>query len=224
MTEPAKRQWYLCQISAYPDHEGNELKRTDNLSVLHPRMFVDGLKAMLIGEQAVKKNAEGTGDWFVWLPIIPRVGDTLQFSGWQVEVSRVILQADWSSKDGIMDEPTISAYIHIRDSIIPHLTDAPFSVEGRLEEGTHKWETFARRGHDLEYYAWELLHDEFKYTELGSGPGETRTGRLRWHTRVRPVAGDYITISDRRWKVKAVALASADESVDGWLSVEPVPA
>jgi len=217
-----QRQWYLCQIIAYPAHEGSDLKPRNNLSVRHPDFFLDGLNAMLMGEQAVERNAEGSGDWFVWLPIIPRVGDTLQFAGWQVEVSRIILQADWDSRDGKMQEPTVSACIHIRDNVVPHLNDAHFSVEGATGKGSHKWESFARRGHDLEYYAWELLHDEFKYTGTGVNPGETTTGWLRWHTRVRPVTGDFITVRGKRWRVRGVALTSADKSFDGWLTLEAV--
>lgn len=221
-SQPTHRQWYLCQIVAYPDHEGERLKPTDNLSVQHPEMFLSGLSGLLMGEQAVEDNAAGRGDWFVWLPIIPRVGDTLQFRGWQVEVSRIILQTDWTSKTGSMKEPTVSACIHIRDNAILHLTDAHFSVEGRAGRGVHKWESFASRGHDLEYYAWELLHEDFKYTSRGGNPGETEEGRLRWHTRVRPVAGDHIMVDKRRYRVEAVALASANNSIDGWLSVKLV--
>ena len=46
--------------------------------------------------------------------IVPRVGDTLQFAGWQVEVSKVILIPDWHSKTGIKEGFFVSAQISIR--------------------------------------------------------------------------------------------------------------
>jgi hypothetical protein len=52
--------------------------------------------------------------WYVWLPIIPRVGDTLQFAAWQVQVSKVILATDWHSETGIKEGLFVSAWISIR--------------------------------------------------------------------------------------------------------------
>jgi len=42
------------------------------------------------------------------------------------------------------------------------------------------------------------------------------------HTRIRPVAGDVIIVKHKRWYIKSVELASANASVDGWLSLEAV--
>ncbi|MEG4171295.1 MULTISPECIES: hypothetical protein [unclassified Microcoleus] len=100
-------QWYLCEIKNYSDAQGNRLKKTDNLSVQYPNIFCwDGTD--------VEDNKKGEGCWYVGLPIIPRVGDTLQFAGWQVEVSKVILIPDWHSKTGIKEGVFVSAQISIR--------------------------------------------------------------------------------------------------------------
>jgi hypothetical protein len=53
--------------------------------------------------------------WYVWLPIIPSVGDTLQFAAWkEVQVSKVILKFDWESETGIKEGLFVSAEISIR--------------------------------------------------------------------------------------------------------------
>ena len=44
----------------------------------------------------------------------------------------------------------------------------------------------------------------------------------RWHTRIRPVAGDIIVVQDNRWYVTSVELVSANQSVDGLLFLEAV--
>ncbi|CBN55313.1 MULTISPECIES: hypothetical protein [Kamptonema] len=44
----------------------------------------------------------------------------------------------------------------------------------------------------------------------------------RWHTRIRPIAGDIIKVKNNRWRVTSVELASANISVDGYLSLEEV--
>jgi hypothetical protein len=208
-------QWYLCEIDASPSHEEERLKKTDNLSVRYPDIFVGGITALLGGADVVENNKSGEGSWYIWLPIIPRVGDTLQFAGWQVEVSKVVLITDWTTKTGIQEGLFTSARITIRDNIVPGLTDAYFSIDGQSPKGNIKWEDFARRGHDLEYYAWELQHLSFVVERNGK-----MDGNYRWHTRIRPVAGDIISVQNKRWKVTSVELASADASVDGWLTIE----
>lgn len=185
-------QWYLCLIESYPYNEGERLKPHDNLSVRYPDDFF------------------GEDEWCVWLPIIPRVGDTLQFNSWQVQVSRVILHADTRSETGIKEGIFVSARISIRDAIIPDLLDSQFSIETTNNNFIHKWENYARRGNDLEYYAWELRHENFLM------PGE-KEKYYSWHTRVRPVAGDIIRVNDDLWRVNSVILASADRVVDGSL-------
>lgn len=59
-------------------------------------------------------NKKGEGLWYVWLPIIPRVGDTLQLAGWQAQVSQVILPTDLKSETGIQEGLFVSASISIR--------------------------------------------------------------------------------------------------------------
>jgi hypothetical protein len=51
---------------------------------------------------------------YVWLPIIPRLGDTLQFAGWQAQVSKVILPTDVKSETGIKEGLFVSASMSIR--------------------------------------------------------------------------------------------------------------
>ncbi|MBE9182414.1 hypothetical protein IQ268_28095 [Oculatella sp. LEGE 06141] len=208
-------QWYLCEIGSYPEHEGDHLKKADNLSVQHPDIFFGDIYAMLEGSAVIERNKKGEGDWYVWLPIIPRVGDTLQFAGWQVQVSRVILSTDWNSKTGIKEGLFVSARISIRDDVIPELVDARFSIDSKCSKGVHKWESFARRGLDQQYYAWELKHED--YIESTDENGENY---YRWHTRIRPVAGDIISVQNRRWCVIAVELSSANSSVDGQLDLQ----
>jgi hypothetical protein len=99
-------QWYLCEIENYSDNQGNYLKKTDNLSVQYPNIFC-------WDDTAVEDNKKGEGLWYVWLPIIPRVGDTLQFAAWQVQVSKVILATDWHSETGIKEGLFVSAWISI---------------------------------------------------------------------------------------------------------------
>jgi hypothetical protein len=99
-------QWYLGHIEKYSEHQGNNLKKTDNLSVQYPNIFCSD-------DTAVEENKKGEGSWYVWLPIIPRVGDTLQFAGWQVQVSKVILATDWHSETGIKEGLFVSAWISI---------------------------------------------------------------------------------------------------------------
>jgi hypothetical protein len=109
-------QWYLCEIENYPEDEGNKLKKTNNLAVTYPDIFVGGITSLLIGDsRAVEanKNKEGKGAWYVWLPIIPRVGDTLQFAGWPVQVSKVVLITNWLSETGIQEGLFVSALISI---------------------------------------------------------------------------------------------------------------
>jgi hypothetical protein len=190
-------QWYLCEIDNYPKHEGERLKPTDNLCVKHPDIF--------------------NSSWSVWLPIIPRVGDTLQFSGWQVQVSKIRLKTDWNSKTGIKEGLFVSAWISIRDDIVPTLIDADFAIKTINNKAIHKWESFARRGNDLQYYAWELRHKS--YIKKSEDATE-ESSYYRWHTRIRPVAGDIIAVGKDRWLVKSVELASANVSLDGWLDLE----
>lgn len=106
-------QWYLCEIVNYPESEGDRLKKTDNLSVKYPNIFFSEIQAIQMSDTAVENNKKGKGAWYVWLPIIPRVGDTLQFTGWQVEVSKVILMTDWKSETGIKEGLFVSAEIDI---------------------------------------------------------------------------------------------------------------
>jgi hypothetical protein len=191
-------QWYLCRIASYPSDEEKSSKITENLSVTHPDL--------------------GLADWYVWLPIIPRVGDTLQLDAWQVQVSNVILQADWVSKTGIREGLFVSAEISIREDVVPKLTGSNFSIDAKNISGIHKWETYARRGHDLQYYAWELKHKFYKVDKAPTKKPEY----YRWHTRIRPVANDIIAIDGESWRVKVVELASANVSIDGWLTLEAV--
>ncbi|MDJ1174412.1 hypothetical protein [Roseofilum capinflatum] len=189
-------QWYLCMIQNYPEHEGEELQKTDNLSITQPDTF--------------------DGSWYVWLPIIPRAGDTLQFAGWQVEVSRVVLQTDWRSKTGIKDGPVLSAVISIHDNVVSKLMDTDFSIESLNSQARHKWEKFARRGHDIQYFAWELRHESY----IKSQGNKENLFYYRWHTRIRPIAGDIIVVINKRWRVKSVELASACKYYDGSLYLE----
>ena len=99
-------QWYLCEIANYPESEGDRLKKTDNLSIKYPNIFC-------LDDIGVEDNKKGKGSWYVWLPIITRVGDTLQFAGWLVEVSKVILATDWHSETGIKEGLFVSAEISI---------------------------------------------------------------------------------------------------------------
>ena len=192
-------QWYLCEVRECPAHEEKELKKTDNLAVRYP-------------------DLKGEGGWYIWLPIIPRVGDTLQFRGWPVQVSQVVLKTNWTTKTGIMEDTAVSARISIRDNVVPKLTDAHFSIDGKSPNGDETpWKSYARRGHDLEYYAWGLRHPSY----VVNHPDKTE-GNYRWHTRIRPVAGDIISVQDKRWEVTSVELASACESVDGWLDIQSV--
>ncbi|MBW4504975.1 MAG: hypothetical protein KME64_00415 [Scytonematopsis contorta HA4267-MV1] len=204
-------QWYLCEINKCPNNEKERLKKTDNLSVHYPDIFLDNTMAMF-GVNTVEQNAEGAGSWFVWLPIIPRVGDTLQFASWQVQVSNVTLSTDWHSKTGVKEGLFVSATISIRDDVVPKLTDSSFSVETKGKP--FSWENYARRGHDLQYYAWELKH-EFFLSER-----KEKIEYYRWHTRIRPITGDIIKIEDKSWRVTLVELASANESLDGYLTLE----
>jgi hypothetical protein len=96
----------LCEIGNYSDHQGNYLKKTDNLSVKYPNILCSD-------DTVIENNKKGEGFWYVWLPIIPRVGDTLQFAGWQAQVSKVILVTDWKSETGIKEGLFVSALISI---------------------------------------------------------------------------------------------------------------
>jgi len=62
----------------------------------------------------VEDNKKGEGLWYVWLPIIPRVGHTLQFAGGQSQVSQVILPTDLKSETGLKERLFVSASISIR--------------------------------------------------------------------------------------------------------------
>lgn len=199
MNSPRQTQWYLCEIANYPEHEGESLKPTDNLCVKHPDIF--------------------NSSWSVWLPIIPRVGDTLQFSGWQVQVSKIVLNTDYNSKTGIKEGLSVSARISIRDDVVPSLIDSHFAIEAINNKALHKWESYARRRNDLQYYAWELRHKSYIQE---SKDATAEISYYRWHTRIRPVAGDIIVVGKERvrWLVKSVELASADVSLDGWLDLE----
>ena len=84
-------QWYLCEIKNSSDNQDNYLKKTDNLSVKYPNIFSSD-------DTAVQDNKKGEGLLYVWLPIIPRLGDTLQFAAWQAQVSKVILPTDLKSE------------------------------------------------------------------------------------------------------------------------------
>lgn len=195
-------QWYLCEIDKYPNNEETRLKPRDNLSVKYPETF------------------RGSDNWFVWLPIIPRVGDTLQFNSWQVQVSKVILETDFDSETGIKEGHFVSAKISIRDDLVLDPFESRFSVEKEYEEHYPQWENYACRGNDLQYYAWELQHEAYLLKGTDSGKKEY----YRWHTRIRPVAGDIVAINKQRWKVKSVELASANLSIDGWLTLTPLEA
>jgi hypothetical protein len=85
-------------------------------------------------------------------------------------------------------------------------------------KSVYKWENFARRGHDLQYFAWELKHKSYILERSNSN----EISYYRWHTRIRPVTGDVIVVKNERWRVTSVELASADDSVDGYLSLEAV--
>ena len=100
-------QWYLCEIENYSDNQGNAPKKTDNLSVQYSNIFC-------WDDTAVEDNKRGEGLWYVWLPIIARLGDTLQFAVWQVQVSKVILATHWKSETGIKEGFFVSASISIR--------------------------------------------------------------------------------------------------------------
>jgi hypothetical protein len=189
-------QWFLCSINKCPHHEEEELKVTDNLSIKHPELF--------------------NGGWYVWLPIIPRVGDTLQFAGWQVQVSDVVLNPDWYSKTGIMENTALSASITIRENVVLPLLDSHYAIEG--DGRSFSWENFARRGDDTQFFAWELRH-EFYMLKRNK---ENETGFHRWHTRIRPIAGDIVQIKENRWKISSVELTSANSSVDGYLTLEAI--
>ena len=206
-------QWYLCRIDAYPKNEAERLKKTDNLSVKYPDAFID----FSFFEDKIESNKKGEGDWYVWLPIIPRVGDTLQFTGWQVQVSQVILSTDWHSDKGIQKGLFVSAIIKIRDNVVPYLMGSSFAIENQNNEKkfVHEWENYARRGHDLQYYAWELKN-EFYLKETR----DNQTFYYQWHTRIRPVAGDIVTLEGKRWRIQSVELASPNNSVDGYLILE----
>jgi len=77
-----------------------------NLSVQYPNILCSD-------DTEVENNKKGEGSWYVWLPIIPRVGDTLQFGGWRVQVSKVMLATDWESETGIKEGLFVSAWISI---------------------------------------------------------------------------------------------------------------
>jgi hypothetical protein len=188
------QQWFLCDIDRNPDLEENRLKLQDNLSVKQPQF-------------------SGLGEWLVWLPIIPRVGDILQFPGWPVQVSRVTLTTNTDSQTGSFKPTTysVAATLHVRESVVPDLIDSEYTVDVEMFE----WENYARRGHDLEYYAWELRHSNFA-TGAKDGAPEYK----QWHSRIRPVVGDTITIAEKRWRVVGVELSSPNASVDGWLDLE----
>ncbi len=210
-------QWYLCEIDKCPKDEEERLKKTDNLAIKYPDFFCGGIGALL-GFETVEDNKKGEGSWYVWLPIIPRVGDTLQFSGWQVQVSRVILETDWNSNTGIKEGLFVSARISIRDDIVPTLMDSYFSIiEG--EDKSNSWENYARRGNDLQYFAWELKHESYI---IEKSKKEEKTQYYRWHTRIRPVVGDIIQIKGKKWIVKSIELANANNSVDGYLTLEAI--
>ncbi|MCT7977612.1 hypothetical protein [Laspinema olomoucense] len=207
-------QWYLCKIDAYPEPEGNRLRKTDNLSVEHPDIFFSEISALL-SNNLIEANQKGEGEWYVWLPIIPRPGDTLQFASWQVEVSKVILLTDWHSKTGIQKGTFVSAEIKIRDDVVTGLLDSQFSIETKGSTSHYKWENYTRRGNDLQYYAWELRHPEYC---LENRQLDQKTYYC-WHTRIRPVTGDFINVHNKRWQVKSVELASSNASVDGYLEL-----
>lgn len=208
-------QWYLCKIDAYPEHEGDKLMKTDNLSVEHPDIFFSEISALLSNDP-IETNRKGEGEWYVWLPIIPRPGDTLQFASWRVEVSKVILLTDWHSKTGIKEGIFVSAEIKIRDDVVTNLLNSQFSIEIKNNKSCYKWENYTRRGNDLQYYAWELRHPEYCLENSLSD----RKNYYCWHTRIRPVAGDFINICNKRWQVESVDLASSNASVDGYLQIK----
>lgn len=198
----ATTQWYLCQIQESPKGDRERLSIGENLAVTNPDIY------------------NFSGVWTVWLPIIPRVGDTLQFSGWQVQVSKVVLQTDWTSPTGEIKNSDVSAVLSIRDNVIPGLMTSQLSIEATQFGDKRKrisWEDFANRGHDLEYYAWDLKHPNFE-----RDGEDDDVEYYRWHSRIRPVAGDVISIHGDHWKVISVELASANSSVDGWLTLEAI--
>ncbi len=104
-------QWYLCEIENYSDNQGNAQKKTDNLSVQYPNIFY-------WDDTAVKDNKKGEGLGYVQLPIIPRVGGTLQLAGWQAQVSQVILPTDLKSETGIKEALFVSGSISIRQVVL----------------------------------------------------------------------------------------------------------
>ena len=104
-------QQYLCEIENYSDNQGNAQKKTHNLSVEYPNIFC-------WDDTAVEDNKKGEKSWYVWLPIIPRVGDTLVFLAWDVQVYKVRLKNDWHSETGIKEGLFVSAWISIRQVVL----------------------------------------------------------------------------------------------------------
>jgi hypothetical protein len=51
--------------------------------------------------------------WLFWSPIIPRVGDTYQFPGFQMKVDRVFLYMDVFSSSGILPSNKTAAGIMV---------------------------------------------------------------------------------------------------------------
>lgn len=210
-------QWYLCQIDNYPQHEGEKLKPTDNLSVKYPDIFMDGFSSLLLGDDFLDTNSTGEGSWFIWLPIIPRVGDTLQMAGWQVHVSRVLLPSDFSSKNGIHKDIHVSAQISIRSDTVTRNMRFWSSIEKSENHSPDRdwdWETFANRGNDLQFFAWELHHDYYIKKQYEHNDS---VSYFMWHTRVRPIEGDIINVQGDKWKIRKVELSSANDFCDGLL-------
>ena len=189
------QQWFLCNINQCSANEEEHLKSVDNLSVKHSQF----------------QDLRG---WLVWLPIIPRVGDALNFPGWHVRVSRVTLFTNTASPTGLFSSEAelVAASIHIRDDVVVKSFDSDLA----MNMTSSSWENYARRGNDLQYYAWELRHASYFVEKR-----DATSSYKRWHSRIRPVAGDIILVEDRRWRVSGVELASAHELVDGWLDLEP---
>ncbi len=207
-------QWYLCEIDKCPEDERERLKPSDNLSVKYPDIFMSGLLSLL-SEDYISENSEGSGSWFVWLPIIPRVGDVLQMTGWQVQVSSVLLMTDFRSKNGLKKGLHLSAKISIREDKVSELARLGSSVEKTDFSAARDWETFARRGHDLQFFAWELHHERYLDDRYKDYPSYRM-----WRTRIRPVAGDIIEVTGEKWQVKGVELTSANDNCDGILYLE----